>query len=365
MDIEKIGKFLKALRKERNLTQDQLAEILSFDRSVISKWECGRKLPTVENFNALSQYYDISINELIYGERMNKENAKAIKSIPIRVMSEGQRKIHMLHVAILTTFLIGVFSVLIVYFVSNYNSIKIYRVGGSNENYVIKNTLMIISKHRSYLNFGEIDVIGNDDENISYGNYELYVKKGDTKIILSNREDGDLVEGLEKIDNYLNFSNLNKFINNIYIDIYDDNDNIVTIKLDATLEMTNNKIFNINDDDAKNTENINTKLDDPNLPEFVRKNFKYNEEKDIYTYSKVVDGEKAMYEYDSKTKSLYITLKYVKYSYDFNNNSVTIAYFDSNYEKSIYYDLENNICIMGDCEKHKNLIDQFKKLTGF
>ncbi len=363
MDIEKIGKFLKALRKERNLTQDQLAEILSFDRSVISKWECGRKLPTVENFNALSQYYDISINELIYGERMNKENAKAIKSIPIRVMSEGQRKIHMLHVAILTTFLIGVFSVLIVYFVSNYNSIKIYRVGGSNENYVIKNTLMIISKHRSYLNFGEIDVIGNDDENISYGNYELYVKKGDTKIILSNREDGDLVEGLEKIDNYLNFSNLNKFINNIYIDIYDDNDNIVTIKLDATLEMTNNKIFNINDDDASNIKNArNLSRDNANLPEFVRKNFKYNEEKDIYTYSKVVDGEKVVYTYDDKTKLLYIIISDIKYSLSTDNNNLSIR-IGEDINSNILYDINEKTCLVGNCEKY--LIDQFKKLYEF
>lgn len=362
MDFEKIGQFLRALRKERNLTQDQLAAELNFDRSVISRWECSKKLPSVENIDALAKFYNVSINELVYGARMNKGNARDIRNLPIRIISESERRIHRIRMTCLIMVIAAIIVALMVYFVSNYNSIKVYRVGGSTENYVVKNTLMIISKHRSYLNFGEIDNIGNDEDTISYDNYELYVKNGDTKIILANREDGDLVEGLEKIDNYLNFNNIKKFINNIYIDIYDDDDNIVTMKLDATLEMTNNKIFYINDDDARNTEIEKTKAENKNLPKFVRKNFKYDEEKDLYTYSKIIDDETTDFEYDDNLKELKIYNNQIKYLYEYKSSQLVVYLnYGSEFKKLLIYDFKQNMVVYKNSEESKKYLDKFNE----
>lgn len=362
MDFEKIGQFLRALRKERNLTQDQLAAELNFDRSVISKWECSKKLPSVENIDALAKFYNVSINELVYGARMNKGNARDIRNLPIKIISESERTIHRIRMTCLITAIAAIILVLMGYFVSNYNSIKVYRVGGSTENYVVKNTLMIISKHRSYLNFGEIDNIGNDEDTISYDNYELYVKNGDTKIILANREDGDLVEGLEKIDNYLNFNNIKKFINNIYIDIYDDDDNIVTMKLDATLEMTNNKIFYINDDDATNIKSTKKYSNNINLPKFVRKNFKYDEEKDLYTFSKIIDDENIKLEYNSELGKLFVNKNSKKYPVDYSSNILTFFDFDEITHNNVLFDIENNECISNNCADFINVINELKNI---
>ena len=360
MDFEKIGQFLRALRKERNLTQDQLAAELNFDRSVISKWECSKKLPSVENIDALAKFYNVSINELVYGARMNKGNARDIRNLPIKIISESERTIHRIRMTCLITAIAAIILVLMGYFVSNYNSIKVYRVGGSTENYVVKNTLMIISKHRSYLNFGEIDNIGNDEDTISYDNYELYVKNGDTKIILANREDGDLVEGLEKIDNYLNFNNIKKFINNIYIDIYDDDDNIVTMKLDATLEMTNNKIFYINDDDARNTEIEKTKARNKNLPKFVRKNFKYDEEKNLYTYSKIIADNNVKFEYSDNQKTLSIYDNEITYLYEYNNNRLYV-YRNSDWQILLMYDFTDDEFIINNSENSNDFLIKFNE----
>lgn len=362
MDFEKIGQFLRALRKERNLTQDQLAAELNFDRSVISRWECSKKLPSVENIDALAKFYNVSINELVYGARMNKGNARDIRNLPIRIISESERRIHRIRTTCLIMVIAAIIVALMVYFVSNYNSIKVYRVGGSTENYVVKNTLMIISKHRSYLNFGEIDNIGNDEDTISYDNYELYVKNGDTKIILANREDGDLVEGLEKIDNYLNFNNIKKFINNIYIDIYDDDDNIVTMKLDATLEMTNNKIFYINDDDATNIKSTKKYSNKINLPKFVRKNFKYDEDKDLYTYSKIIDDENIKLEYNSELGKLFVNKNSKKYPVDYSSNILTFFDFDEITHNNVLFDVENNECISNNCADFINVINELKNM---
>lgn len=69
MDQKKIGIFLKELRKEKNITQAQLAEILGVTNRSISRWENGANMPDFDLVIELANYYDISIDELLDGER--------------------------------------------------------------------------------------------------------------------------------------------------------------------------------------------------------------------------------------------------------------------------------------------------------
>lgn len=72
MNQEKIGKFIATLRKEKNLTQEQLAEKLGINVKSISRWETGRNLPDPSLMKELCEVLDISINELFAGEKMKK-----------------------------------------------------------------------------------------------------------------------------------------------------------------------------------------------------------------------------------------------------------------------------------------------------
>ena len=74
MDQIKIGKFIATLRKEQNLTQAELAMKLGVTDRAISKWENGRGLPDLSLVVTLSEVLDISINELLSGERIEKEH---------------------------------------------------------------------------------------------------------------------------------------------------------------------------------------------------------------------------------------------------------------------------------------------------
>ena len=74
MNQEHIGKFIAKCRKGKNLTQQELAEKLGVTDRSISKWENGRCLPDLSLFNPLCQELDITINELLSGEKINKEN---------------------------------------------------------------------------------------------------------------------------------------------------------------------------------------------------------------------------------------------------------------------------------------------------
>ena len=76
MDTIKIGSFLATLRKERGLTQEALGEQLGVTNKTISRWENGNYLPPVEMLQLLSNFYSVSINELLCGERIAKEQYK-------------------------------------------------------------------------------------------------------------------------------------------------------------------------------------------------------------------------------------------------------------------------------------------------
>ena len=69
MDQQKIGAFLKTLRKERALTQEQLAEQFGVTGRTVSRWENGNNLPDLAILVALADYYDVEIRELLNGER--------------------------------------------------------------------------------------------------------------------------------------------------------------------------------------------------------------------------------------------------------------------------------------------------------
>ena len=74
MDQEKIGKFIASVRKEQNLTQEQLAEKLGITSKAVSKWECGKGLPDASIMMELCEILKITVNDLLSGEKIKQEN---------------------------------------------------------------------------------------------------------------------------------------------------------------------------------------------------------------------------------------------------------------------------------------------------
>ena len=72
MDVKKVGEFIKQKRKEKKLTQKELAQKLSITDRAISKWERGICCPDISLLKELSSILDISINELLSGEDIEK-----------------------------------------------------------------------------------------------------------------------------------------------------------------------------------------------------------------------------------------------------------------------------------------------------
>lgn len=88
MDTQKIGRFLKELRKENDMTQEQLGEKIGVTNKTVSRWETGNYMPPIECLKLLSDMYQISINELLAGERLEQKKYKEAAEENITVALE-------------------------------------------------------------------------------------------------------------------------------------------------------------------------------------------------------------------------------------------------------------------------------------
>ena len=92
MDLIKIGKFIAESRKKKNLTQMQLAEELNITDRAISKWECGRALPDSSIMLQLCELLEISVNELLTGEKLEME--KYNKQVELNLIEMVKQKFY-------------------------------------------------------------------------------------------------------------------------------------------------------------------------------------------------------------------------------------------------------------------------------
>ncbi len=85
MDQKKFGSFLRELRKEKQLTQEQLAERFGVTSRSVSRWETDSNMPDLSILVELADFYDVDIRDIIDGERkgedMNKEEKERLQLV--------------------------------------------------------------------------------------------------------------------------------------------------------------------------------------------------------------------------------------------------------------------------------------------
>ena len=96
MDLQKIGTFLKELRKEKGFTQEQLAEALNVSRRTVSRWETGSNMPDLDLPMEISDLYEVDLREMLNGERksedkMNKELEETVLQVAEYTNADKQR----------------------------------------------------------------------------------------------------------------------------------------------------------------------------------------------------------------------------------------------------------------------------------
>ena len=93
MDQIKIGIFLKELRKEKGLTQEQLAEVLNVSSRTVSRWETGSNMPDISMLVEIADFYDVSIPEIVQGERESENMNKETKETAVAMAKYSQNEV--------------------------------------------------------------------------------------------------------------------------------------------------------------------------------------------------------------------------------------------------------------------------------
>ncbi len=93
MDAQKIGEFIKEQRKLKCLTQKELADKINCTDKAVSRWETGRGIPEISMLLPLSKILEVSVNELLSGEKIEEEKLlEKTEEVIIETITENNKK---------------------------------------------------------------------------------------------------------------------------------------------------------------------------------------------------------------------------------------------------------------------------------
>ena len=220
MNGEKIGKFIKELRIQNNLTQQDLGDKLGISGKSISKWERGINLPDISILTDLSKIFHITTDELLNGKKLDKEkNNNYFKKLFILTIAL---------IILLISFII----------IKNYHTYEIYHLNSDNTILEVDGYLIFNYKEHILL----INSLKYHGEIIEYtDNINIILKNNDEELINYN-----VTYQKDLIKNLINKTTLNiktsknyKKIDNLNLIIKFNNQSIET-KLRITEKLSNN-----------------------------------------------------------------------------------------------------------------------------
>ena len=112
MDLQKIGTFLKELRKEKGLTQEQLAENLNVYRRTVSRWETGSNMPDLDLLVEMADLYQTDLRELLNGERKEEPMDTELKETVLQVAEYSNSEKQRAAATVRVYFAIGIISLI-------------------------------------------------------------------------------------------------------------------------------------------------------------------------------------------------------------------------------------------------------------
>lgn len=342
IDNEKVGKFIENLRKEKGLTQQDLADILSVSNQAVSKWEGGRNLPDIAIQRVICDTFNITMEELHAGERDIKKRNKTKK---IR----KEKKIF----SIALMCIVPVMVFFVVYFIINFRALKIYYSNSqiTNEENSIRANLLIFKLPRKLIIF---------INNIYPCNYEvkdsdlldLKLYSGNKKLLNSSMIKNDVFEvdaltfDPNNVKLILNIESVTgekrKFQREVKLVKYTSNDrNDDKYKNKSLMILSNDEIVKkLLKDGYINTENevYEKKIDKDNTLLRIKYDLDHETIEILHVHNSYT--EKIVVDYQLKIFRTVV----------FNNNNI------DNISEKYVFDLKNekNICEIGECATLKN-----------
>lgn len=243
MNMQKIGKFILQLRQEKNLSQSDLANLIPVTRQAVSRWEKGQSNPDSSTLLIISKIFDVSINELLNGERFKKEEPKKLEKIALDMIDKNNsqsKKFKRVLLFMVLIILLLSFSFLAYYFINSYNSITVYKIEGENKNFTIQNGIFISTKQKTYFRLGKL--IYNN--NIEVKNVRLYYKNGNKEETIFEDSDADiLITDYYGYNEFFPYEDINSIVKKLYLEINYNNNKVEILKLKVKKDFANDIFF--------------------------------------------------------------------------------------------------------------------------
>lgn len=372
------------IRQERKLTQKEIGDIIGVSDRTISKWENGTTVPDLCQIRNICKKLEISPSLLIKSEKKLRDNITNLRRKMGKILN------YILHNIFLITFIL-VFMLLLLYFINNYNSIKIYDLKYNSENISFENGYLFKTKVTNILIINDIKI-----NKIKYNPIDTKVKlytlvNGDKKIIYTSENLNNIyIEENKSGADLLSKDVIESIKQNLYllIETTDENNNEYNYECQITFKekYKNNKLLyksyikNNSVDtlgfpfdnliDSPKINNKSTKVmskNNNNANKLASLGYEYDKEKDVYY--KVDENTKI--EYQAKTKNLTIekannyNLKSIKYFSNLQRVIVTILDDNSETIVNLKYNapLNKMECYKGNCENYRSDINHILKIN--
>ena len=373
------------IRQERKLTQKEIGDIIGVSDRTISKWENGTTVPDLCQIRNICKKLEISPSLLIKSEKKLSDNITNLRRKIGKILN------YILHNIFLITFIL-VFMLLLLYFINNYNSIKIYDLKYNSENISFENGYLFKTKVTNILIINDIKI-----NKIKYNPIDTKVKlytlvNGDKKIIYTSENLNNIyIEENKSGADLLSKDVIESIKQNLYllIETTDENNNEYNYECQITFKekYNNNKLLyksyikNNSVDtldfpfdnliDSQKINNKSTKVmskNNNNANKLASLGYEYDKENDIY--KKYLDNSSKI-EYQHDTGNLIIKIKE-------NNNLKSIKYFSNlqrvivtilNTKSETIVNLKYNVplnkmeCYKGNCENYRSDINYILKIN--
>lgn len=172
LDLIKIGNFITSLRREKGISQLELAKEMKVSNSAVNKWEQGICLPKKDKINKLIEYFDISLDEFYSGEKNEKNNPPKLKKLSI------SEKTPILLITISLLILI------IMLFIYKNNKTTTYKLLPESSDYVGFGNIFISQKSK-IITMTDLSINNESDLSIKSSCFEFFITIED-ELILHN-----------------------------------------------------------------------------------------------------------------------------------------------------------------------------------
>lgn len=342
----KFANTIYSIRRDRNLTQKDLADLIGVSDRTISKWENGTTVPDLCQIRNICKKLEISPSLLIKSEKKFKDDMSFIK------MKIGKALNYLIHNIFLIGFIIA-FILLLIYFINNFNSVKIYDLKYDSDKVSFENGYFLKTKVTNILVINDIRI-----NKIKYEpteiNLELYTYvNGDKKILYkADNLNSIFIEENKSNTDLLSKDTIENIKRNLYLTIETRDEQNRVYKYECKLtfkeKFNNNKLTYKTY--VKDSNNETRTLSTDNLSLFNISYAPSNIPTDDVTSDKTI---KTFSEHDTPENKL----KKLGYIYDENQD----AYIKYNKDKSIINYLPNTKKILY-CKKNN---DNFTKVTYY